>query len=88
MENIMSSLGVPYGDTLPVYGGTVTNIATLPDNIFFHVENGCWDGYVTSEGENRIVYTGVDKKNPTEAYVNKITLAPGQKYDAAITIID
>lgn len=36
-----------------------TDVATLPDNTFFYVKNGCWNGFVTSENGIKVMYIGV-----------------------------
>lgn len=86
-EQEISDLGVSYGSPDPLYGGIVTNLATLPDKTYFYVDNGNWDGYTDSDDDgNKIIYCGIaDKKNPTKDYVRKIVLKNGDKYDAAIS---
>ena len=37
-------------------------IKNLPDGTFFHVNNGAWDGYVTTENGEKICYAGVEKR--------------------------
>lgn len=83
----MSSMGYNYGKIHPQYGGVIMDVTTLPDGTYFVVSNGCWIGYIDTDGEgHRIIYAGVDKeaKDPTKSYVNKIVLKDGKPYDAAI----
>lgn len=87
-QEINETFGLLYGNIHPQYGGLITNLATLPDKTYSYVTNGNWDGYVDSDDNgNKIIYCGVDNKNPTENYTNKITLGNNDKYDAAISHI-
>lgn len=83
-----SDIGADYGCVHPQYGGIVMDAATLPDGVYFHVENGCWWGYVTSKDGMKYVYTGVDpsEEDPTEqgAYVREMKLEKGESYDVAV----
>ena len=61
-----------------------TDISTLPDGTFFHVNNGCWNGYITTEDGVKVCYAGVSRKNPTEHYINKFPLDHEHKLDIDI----
>lgn len=85
-----SSLGADYGCVHPQCGGIVMDAATLPDGIYFHVENGHWWGYVTSKDGMKYIYTGVDPndEDPTEqgTYVTKraMQIEKGESYDVVV----
>ena len=57
------------------------DISTLPDGTFFHVFNGRWDGYVTTENGDKVCYAGVSKTNPTEDYVRRFVINDGHTVD-------
>ena len=61
-----------------------TDISNLPDGTFFHVNNGCWNGYVTSEDGVKVCYAGVSKKNPTKKYINHFLLTEGYLLSVSI----
>lgn len=39
-----------------------TDVATLPDNTFFYVKNGGWNGFVTTENGIKVMYIGVGER--------------------------
>lgn len=63
------------------------DILTLNDGTFFHVNNGNWDGYITTENGNKVCYAGVSRKNPTENYVNRFIIRCNS-YELNIEILD
>ena len=68
------------------------DISKLPDNTFFYVENGGWNGFVTTENGVKTLYTAVnrydkvktlkDAKLAIEKYVRKMSI---NKYEACIS---
>ena len=62
----------------------VTKIKYLKDGTLFYVSNGHWDGYVTTENGEKVLYTGVDTFKPTEVYVNRMVLDDKYKLDIDI----
>lgn len=62
----------------------LTKIKYLKDGTLFHINNGHWDGYVTIEDGEKVMYTGVDKYNPTGIYVNRMVLDDKYKLDIDI----
>ena len=62
----------------------VTKIKYLKDGTLFYVSNGHWDGYVTTEDGEKVLYTGVDTSKPTEVYVNRMVLDDKYKLDIDI----
>lgn len=64
-----------------------TNLAELPDGTYFYVENGAWYGYADSDSNgNKVIYCGADRENPTEEYVRKMVLKPGDRHECIIVI--
>lgn len=47
-----------YGNSDPKYGGTLTDLLTLPEGTKFFVANGWWEGEVLSD--NRILIHAPD----------------------------
>ncbi len=67
------------------YLNRMTDISELPDRTFFYVENGAWQGYVTTENGEKICYAGASKSNPTEEYIHRFVV--NSPYKAKITIL-
>lgn len=65
---------------------TDTDISKLPDGTFFYVNNGAWQGYITTENNTKVCYAGATKKNPTKEYVNRFIL--NDEYYLNINILD
>ena len=78
-EKLIAHTGMNFKDWLNHTDGVrkncYTNISKLPDGTFFYVNNGCWQGYVTTENGIKVCYAGVSKKNPTEEYVNRFVVS-------------
>ena len=60
-------------------------ISKLPDETFFYVNNGHWQGFVTTENGNKVCYAGASKKNPTKEYVRRFI--PDKDYELVIEIL-
>ena len=65
-----------------------TDIYYLPDDTFFYVRDGGWRGYVTTEGEDRVCYAGVNLGKPTENYVTRRIIYPGYVCDIDIIEVE
>ena len=68
-----------------VQKNSCVNISKLPDGTFFYVNNGCWQGYITTENGVKVCYAGASKKNPTKEYVNRF--AVNDTYELYIDIL-
>lgn len=62
-----------------------TKIKDLEDGTFFYVNNGGWQGYVTTEDGKKICYAGATKENPTREYVNRFEV--NDSYELNIDIL-
>lgn len=76
---------IPLEDLEKDTKNSYVDISTLPDGTFFYVNNGCWQGYVTTENGVKVCYSGASKKNPTEEYVNRIIVSDA--YELCIDIL-
>ena len=55
------------------------DISTLPDGTIFNVIDGHWTGYVTTENNQKVCYSGVDIDHPTAVFSRKFIVNPGTK---------
>jgi hypothetical protein len=62
-----------------------TNISKLPDNTFFHVNNGYWQGFITTENGVKVCYAGASRKDPTKNFVRKFVV--DKEYELDIDIL-
>ena len=82
---IESSIKLRREEREKVQKNKYVNISKLPDGTFFYVNNGCWQGYVTTENGVKVCYAGASKKNPTEEYVNRFVV--NDTYELNIDIL-
>lgn len=60
------------------------DVSKLPDDTFFYVNNGCWQGYVTTEDGHKVCYVGANLIMPTSSYFSRDIIDNGYELNIDI----